>query len=223
MSHILSPLDIKLLRDLWRIRGQAAAIMFVIAAGLALYVMSDGMLGSLKETRRAYYERQQFADAFAPVKRAPNYLLEDIQNLPGVARAEGRVVGGAIIDLPDVAQPITSQVLSAPEHGRASLNLLHIVTGRTVDITRADEIVLLEPFARAHGLNPGDSILVTLHGAQRRLDIVGLALSPGLSTRSIRATSRRMTPRLRLLDGARGDRQSVRSRWRIQPGDPRVR
>lgn len=178
MSHILSPLDIKLLRDLWRIRGQAAAIMFVIAAGLALYVMSDGMLGSLKETRRAYYERQQFADAFAPVKRAPNYLLEDIQNLPGVARAEGRVVGGAIIDLPDVAQPITSQVLSAPEHGRASLNLLHIVTGRTVDITRADEIVLLEPFARAHSLNPGDSILVTLHGAQRRLDIVGLALSP---------------------------------------------
>lgn len=178
MKALLSPLDLKLVRDLWRIRGQAAAIMFVIAAGIALFVMSDGMLASLDQTMRAYYERQHFADVFAPVKRAPNYLLEDIRNLPGVSQAEGRVAGGAIIDLPDVDMPITAQVLSAPENPPASLNLLYLVSGRDVDAARADEIILLAPFARAHGLSPGDDILVTMNSTQRRLTIVGLALSP---------------------------------------------
>lgn len=178
MTKLLSPLDLKLLRDLWRIRGQAAAIMFVIAAGIALFVMSDGMLASLDQTRRAYYERQHFADAYAPVKRAPNYLLEDIANLPGVSRAEGRVAGGAIIDLPDVAMPITAQIFSAPENPLASLNLLYLTRGRHIDAAHADEIILLAPFARAHHLAPGDEIDVTINSARRRLKIVGLALSP---------------------------------------------
>ena len=49
----VSPLDRKLLRDLWRIKGQAAAIIFVIASGIALLVMSRGMILSLEETMRA--------------------------------------------------------------------------------------------------------------------------------------------------------------------------
>lgn len=178
VRNILSPLDKKLFRDLWRIRGQAAAIMFVIAAGIALYIMSEGMLASLGQTMRAYYDRQHFADIYAPVKRAPEHLIDAVSVIPGVARAEGRIVGGAIIDLPNVSLPITAQALSAPEDERASLNLLYLKEGRRIDEARADEILLLEPFARARGLRPGDSLLVTMNGAQRRLEIVGLALSP---------------------------------------------
>jgi putative ABC transport system permease protein len=41
-----------------------------------------------------------------------------------------------------------------------------------------DEVVVAEPFAQAHGLAPGDSVTVILDGTRRRLDIVGIALSP---------------------------------------------
>jgi putative ABC transport system permease protein len=47
-------LDRKLLRDLWRIRGQAAVIIVVVACAVATAVMSFGVLRSLAETRAEY-------------------------------------------------------------------------------------------------------------------------------------------------------------------------
>ena len=37
---------------------------------------------------------------------------------------------------------------------------------------------MLEPFAHAHDLGPGDSLPVVINGVLRRLRIVGIALSP---------------------------------------------
>ena len=45
-------------------------------------------------------------------------------------------------------------------------------------ITDDDEIVLSEEFANAHGLQPGDRLQATINGRQKRLTIVGIALSP---------------------------------------------
>ena len=76
---MLSPLDRKLLRDLWRIKGQAIAIGLVIAVGVLMLVMMSGLVISLDETRRAYYERYRLAQVFAPAIRAP----ERLQDRPG--------------------------------------------------------------------------------------------------------------------------------------------
>src|SRR5690554_8072877 len=96
----VSPLDRKLLRDLWRIKGQAIAIGAVIGVGVLMLVMMTGLVTSLDETRRAYYERYRLADIFAPVTRAPERLIADLAAVPGVSAAEGRVTGSALIDLP---------------------------------------------------------------------------------------------------------------------------
>ncbi|MGE0407639.1 MAG: ABC transporter permease [Amphiplicatus sp.] len=178
MASVSTALDTKLFRDLWRIKGQGFAIAAVIAAGVALFVMSDGMLSSLRETMNAYYERYRFADAFAPVKRAPLSALADIARLPGVARIEGRIHGAALVDAPDIAAPITGEVVSLSPFDAAPLNDVYIVKGRKIDFTRAREILLLEPFATAHGLKPGDEIEATVYGAKRTFFIAGLALSP---------------------------------------------
>ncbi len=61
---MVSPLDRKLLRDLRRIKGQAIAIGLVIALGVLMLVMMDGLVNTLDETRRAYYERYRLADIF---------------------------------------------------------------------------------------------------------------------------------------------------------------
>ena len=70
----ISALDAKLLRDLWSMKGQALAIAFVIAGGVSVHLVAAGLLSSLDETRRAYYERYRFADVWAPAVRAPNDL-----------------------------------------------------------------------------------------------------------------------------------------------------
>ncbi len=174
----MSPLDRKLLRDLWRIKGQAAAIGAVIAVGVLLLVMMTGLVTSLDETRRAYYERYRLADIFAPVTRAPERLIADLAEIPGVASAEGRVTGAALIDLDGLDLPLRAQTISLPDFGDPRLNDIYLTDGRRIDSDRTNEILLLQSFARAHGLEPGAMLSATLNGARRTFRIVGLAQSP---------------------------------------------
>ncbi len=174
----MSPLDRKLFRDLWRIKLQASAIMAVIGTGVLLLVMMDGLVNSLEQTRKAYYERYRLADAFAPVKRAPEYVIEDISSIEGVRAVEPRIVGGALIDIEGVTAPILTQVVSLPDFEAPRLNGVYLSAGRTLDGHNSDEVLILEGFAKAHNLQPGDRVQATMYGARRQFRIVGLAQSP---------------------------------------------
>ena len=101
----LSCLVRKLLRNLRAMMGQGVAIALVIAGGVSLLLLMAGMTDSLSETRRAYYERYAFADIWAPVVRAPDSLLRDVQAMSGVLSAESRVNAGAILDMPAMSEP----------------------------------------------------------------------------------------------------------------------
>ncbi|WP_448192766.1 ABC transporter permease [Azospirillum sp. sgz301742] len=171
-------LNRKLLRDLWRIRGQALAIALVIACGVATVVMSFGALRSLEETRTAYYERYRFAEIFAGLTRAPEGLAGRIRAIPGVARVETRIVEAATLDMPGVAEPASAKLLSLPERGEPNLNALALRRGRLPEPNRPDEVVIAQSFADSHRLNPGDRVRATVNGRLRDLHVVGVALSP---------------------------------------------
>lgn len=176
----MSPLDRKLLRDLGRMKGQVIAIGAVIAVGVLLQVMMSGLVASLSETRRAYYERNRLAEVFAPLARAPDDIADRIAALPGVARAEGRVKGAALIDFPEEAVPVQGEALSLPDRGTQAMNLVYLTAGRMPAEGSRDEILLLNGFAEARGLGPGDALRVTMNGARRTLKITGLTESPEL-------------------------------------------
>lgn len=174
----MSPLTHKLLRDLWRMKGQALAIAAVIAVGVLMLVMMTGLLNTLTETRRAYYERYRLADVFAPVVRAPNPLLERIADIPGVATVEGRVTGSALIDIEGETLPIRAMAVSLADRGQPKLNDIYLSGGRWLDPDRSDEVILLKGFATARGIGPGDKLAATMNGARRFFDVVGIAESP---------------------------------------------
>ena len=170
----------KLIRDLWRMKGQVAAIGAVVAMGVMMLVMMSGLLVSLREARRAYYERYRFADVFAPLKRGPRSLLPSLAAVPGVSAVEGRVTGDALVDLPGIDLPIRARALSLPDMDGAYLNGVRLTDGRLPAPGVSDEILLLQSFASAHKLGPGDAISATLNGSRRNLRIVGLAQAPEL-------------------------------------------
>ena len=177
MLSAFSPLDKKLIRDLWRIKGQAFAIAAVVAVGIMMFVLLDGSVRSMEASKRAYYERYRFAEIFAPVKRAPNHVLKDIAEIEGVGVVEGRINGGAIIDMPGLPA-IRALALSLPMFDRPKLNDIYLTAGRMIDATRDDEVILLQGFAEKHELGPGDTIKATMNGAQRTFIVAGLAQSP---------------------------------------------
>jgi len=175
---LFSPLDRKLLRDLWTIKGQALAIAVVIGCGVGMYLMSKGMLASLADTRAAYYERYRFADVWAPVKRAPDALLEQITQLPGVRRAETRIRAGVILDVEGAAAPITGEIQSLPAIRGPHINDFVLRRGRYPDPVREEEVLALEAFAEAHQLEPGDHLYAILNGTKKKLTVTGVALAP---------------------------------------------
>ncbi|OEJ67910.1 ABC transporter permease [Magnetovibrio blakemorei] len=173
----LSPLDKKVVRDLRAMWAQALAIAMVIAAGVAMFVMSEGMLKSLFETRAAYYERYGFADVFAPLKRAPNALVARLQDVPGVSTIETRIKERVRLDMPDLDEPAQGEILSYPVGAEPRLNRLYLSSGRWLAPGNNDEVLLSEAFAEAHTLTPGDNITAIINGRKRLLSIVGVVLS----------------------------------------------
>ncbi len=171
-------LNRKLVRDLWRLRGQVLAIGLVIASGVAVLVMSLSTLESLRDTSNAYYERYRFADIFSGLERAPIRLKNRIADIPGVQTVQTRIVKIAVLDIEGFEEPIIGQLVSIPERGEPLLNQLALRDGRLVSPGRVDEVVISEPFADAHELRVGDHFEAIMNGNKRTLDVVGIALAP---------------------------------------------
>ncbi len=176
---MLTPLDLKLLRDLGRMKGQVVAVGLVMACGLAMMIMTRSLILTLESTRDAYYQTYRMADIFGSLKRAPWSLKERMAEIPGVAAVETRVVLDAVLDLPGVEATCTGHLVSLPEDGEMPvINQIFLRTGRLPRPGARREAIVSEAFALAHGLRPGDEVTAIINGRRDTLEITGIGLSP---------------------------------------------
>lgn len=168
----------KLLRDVLHMRGQATAIALVIACGVASFVTMRAMYRSLQESQASYYARYRFADVFAELKRAPDWVAGRIRDIPGVARAESRVVMDVTLSVPGLDEPAVGRLISVPAKQEGALNALFLRRGRYVDPHAGDEVVASEAFATANHLQPGSHVEAVINGRWQDLKVVGIAMSP---------------------------------------------
>lgn len=174
----MNAIDIKLWRELWKMRMQAIAIAMVIVSGIAIFIMSLSTYDSLYETRERYYRDHHFAEVFASLKRAPLSVAKRIAEIPGVNKVETRVVTYVNLDIDGYDDPVSGHLISLPNHGPARLNQLHLRNGRTLEPGRDNEVILSQEFADIHHLEPGDKLRATINGRNKTLTIVGTGFSP---------------------------------------------
>lgn len=175
---MISHLDRKLLRDLRRLKGQAAAVTVVMACGLAMLIMARSLIASLDGTRAEYYQTHHFAEVFASLKRAPNYLAARIAALPGVATVQTDIAVQVTLDLPALDEPASGLVRSLPDHDAPELNRLFLRRGRWLTPGARGEVLVGEAFADANHLQPGDTLAMLLNGRRQEFRIAGIVLSP---------------------------------------------
>ena len=175
---MLPHLDRKLLRDLKRLKGQAAAVSLVMACGLAMLIMARSLIHSLEATRAEYYQTNHFADVFGALKRAPNFLLDRLRALPGVATAQTDLSVPVTLDLPGIAEPCSGLVRSLPDFGEPELDRLFLRRGRWLAPGSRGEVLVGEAFAKANQLSPGDTLTMLLNGRRQAFLIAGIVLSP---------------------------------------------
>jgi putative ABC transport system permease protein len=170
-------LDRKLLRDLWRLKWQAAAIALLIACAVAVSVMAFSTQQSLKAARALDYAEARFGDVFATAKRAPLAVARDLGRIDGVTAVDPRALGFGLMKVPGQLRPATARLISLPDDGRAALNRIVLMQGRMPDPNQTNEAVGLKTFLDAAKVRLGDSLTMTVAGREFTVRIVGSALS----------------------------------------------
>ena len=173
----MEALDRKLLRDFARLWAQFLAIALVLAAGVAVLLMSFGMSRALEETRDTYYERNRFADIFVDARSVPQSMLHVVREIEGVAAVEARVTSHATLDIPGKVDATVAYFASLPV-GEPILNVPVLRRGAWPDPGSTNQIVLNAPFAESNRLFPGDRIAANINGTERPLVVTGWVLSP---------------------------------------------
>ncbi|TRD11633.1 FtsX-like permease family protein [Erythrobacter insulae] len=171
-------LDLKLVRDLWRMRGQALAIAIVLAAGSATFILSVGVHRSLTVTRDAYYAQNHFADVSANMTRAPRSVVDRAAGIDGVQQAQGSIIQYAILDYPDRVDAVRALLQSVDERGQDRINLVTLKQGRLPTDGNPGEVIVDEAFAIANNVELGHEVDAIIYGRKQRLRIVGIGFAP---------------------------------------------
>ncbi|HEY6909691.1 MAG TPA: ABC transporter permease [Myxococcales bacterium] len=174
----MTALDRKLLREVKHLKGQIVTIALVLAGGITTFIGLRGTYASLLQSREAYYDRQRFAHVFAVLERAPESIGRRIEAMPGVAAVQTRISKEVSLPIEGMPRAASGMLLSLPPSGEPATNAIHLRSGRLPERDRDDEVAVLESFANAHGLEPGQRLPAVINGKLRKLRVVGLALSP---------------------------------------------
>lgn len=170
-------LDRKMLRELWRLRGQLVSIALVVATAVAMLVTMRGVYEALYIARADYYLTTRLSDVWAPLERAPESVADEIADIDGVGGVATRVVTYATLDLPWLTAPGMGLFVSVPADGRPALNDLHISSGRYLSPDGLQEVVASAAFLEENRLTLGDTVRAVLNGRLQDLTIVGGAMS----------------------------------------------
>jgi putative ABC transport system permease protein len=171
----------KLARDLWQVKGQVVTIALVVASGIAAFGASFSTYQSLKRMQADYYDAARFAHVFAAARRAPLHLEERLLAIDGVADVQTSLVYDALLDLPEVIEPMIARLVALPAHSDGSalrMNRLTLMAGRWIDAPASNQVLVSETFAKARQLSLGSAVHVLLNGKREVLTIVGIVLSP---------------------------------------------
>ncbi len=159
-------------------RGQAASIGLIVAAGLAVFVASISTYGSLESARDRFYTTSHFPDLFVSLVRAPLTAVPRLEAIDGVSAVETRIVGDVIVDDPASPQPVSAHVVSLPATLNSALSRVVLQRGVMPPSGSTDSVLVNEAFANAGGTAMSAPLRVLLNGRLRTLSVSGSALSP---------------------------------------------
>jgi putative ABC transport system permease protein len=173
----VTALDRKLWRDLLHARGLLAAIVVIIAVGAMCYVMLSSAYQNLTQSKADYYRRCAMADFRISMKKAPTAEAESLAQVPGVSRLTPRITFDVTVDLADEPKPLAGRVISMPDSHEPVINDVIMVSGGYFTDQHEAEVIVIDSFARARGLEPGDTVRLILNNRKKELLIVGTAIS----------------------------------------------
>ncbi|MGI6453294.1 MAG: FtsX-like permease family protein [Syntrophomonadaceae bacterium] len=178
LSGKMQALTIKLVRTIRSTRGQFLALTAVVMVGVTVYISMSTAFYNLSQSKDTFYREHNFADYNFHVVKAPEVVVKQIEALPGVLQATGRIVKELPV-LKENGQRASVRLISYPLPMDKQVNQLHLVSGRMFEETGSGISVLVDPqYGKANNLKPGSQIQVIAEGKKTSLTVMGTAISP---------------------------------------------
>ncbi len=177
---VMRVLTKKLLRSLTLKKGQFIAVVSVVAIGIMLYIAMSNSYQNLRNSQQDFYNKNRFADYYFQVVKAPDRIIKQIENVPGVNKASGRITEDLALVKADNSRA-TARVVTYDLEDKSSLNSLYMLTGRIFSSSSPSgeiEAVVDPQFMAANNLTPGDHISIVKEGRKINVRVVGSATGP---------------------------------------------
>jgi putative ABC transport system permease protein len=171
----MKKLDTRLVRMMKHSKGQFISVTVIVAVALCIYMLLNMTAMNLKSAVDYYYKLTNFNDIHVQVVKIPQGAAEEIQNMEGIKEVQGRVSVDVPMEVENKDEKVKIRLISLPRE-EEKINILYQPGKREAKLGNND-LILLEQFAVARDINPGDVITPRINGRLYELRVSGIAAS----------------------------------------------
>lgn len=168
--------DKMLFRMIGNSKGQFAAVVTIITAGIAVFIALSMSAVNMDNTVKDYYSSCNFADLYVIAENIPLQKVKELEAINGIGLAEGRIVLEAPVVTENPKERVNVKLISSKGE-EDKINKCFLLEGRWLR-QGGKEAMALGQFADARGISPGSKIKVQASGVSYAIDITGITANP---------------------------------------------
>ncbi len=156
-------------------RGSLLGAILIIAIGIFVYVSMFDTLWNLQNQILHYYDEYALADIFAEVRGISVQQLTSLEQVPGIAKASGRLSEDLRILNDKQEEIVTVHLMSYDEE--ESVNRIRLTPSSAANAD-GPGIYIGKRMSEIYGFRPGEKIRVLCRGTSRDYSYAGICDAP---------------------------------------------
>lgn len=172
---VMKKLDTRLMRMIRHAKGQFLSVAVIVAVALCIYMLFNMTAVNMRNAVDYYYNLTNFNDIHVQLVKIPQGAAEGLKAADGVKEVQGRVTFDVPLRVEDEEEKVNVRMISLPKD-EERINILYHTDGHDAKPGN-DNVILLEQFAEARNIKPGDTISPFINGRVHPLKVSGIAAS----------------------------------------------
>lgn len=173
----MKKLNMMLIREILKSKGQFLAAAAVVFAGIAMFSASFVSYKNLKNSVDSYYEQYEFLNYYADVKGISPMGISKIKGIKGVKDAIGRITSDVGADMGSDKR-VTVRLISMPEFAQPDVNRLVFKSGGYLDKKDQYSCLINRKFAAFYRLEEDSRIKAIINLKTYEFNVDGVVDSP---------------------------------------------
>ncbi len=171
----MKKLDIRLLRMIKHSKGQFISVVVIVAVALLIYMLFNVTSINIRSAVDNYYALTNLNDIHIQLVKIPKGALSELLTIEGVKTVQGRVSFDVPLQVENKDERVNIRLISIPPD-EEKINILYRLSGKRAKLG-IDNAFLLEQFAKARNIGPGDKLSPKINGRVHELSVSGIAAS----------------------------------------------